>query len=279
MSGVGFAELAALAAEGTPFVLCTVVRAGGSAPQKPGARMAVLPGGRTRGTIGGGALEHRVVAEAKELLAAEGSMLLELSLTRDLGMCCGGTMAIFLERVAPPPPLLVFGAGHVARPLAALAAEVGFAVTVIDEREELLTEARFPRAARCLEDPAAYARRLGGDPGAFHVVSTHDHALDVATLLELARRPRRYLGMIGSRRKAHTARERLRARGVPEEALFDLRSPMGVPIGARTPEEIAVSVVAELVAVRRAAEPAARAAPRADEAEDNDEAGDAGEGG
>lgn len=261
--GAGFARLAALGAEGIVFVLCTVVRSGGSAPQKPGARMAVLRDG-TLGTIGGGAVEHRVIAEARELLAGEGTRLLSLHLTRDLGMCCGGTMEIFLERVAPPPALFVFGAGHVARPLAALALQVGFAVHVVDEREEWLTAERFPGARLHLEDPAAFARKLPEDPGAFFVVTTHDHALDVATLLPLTGRKRRYLGMIGSQRKALTARARLEHRGVPAESYEDLRSPMGLSIGARTPEEIAVSVVAELIAVRRAAEPPAEQAARAE---------------
>ncbi len=250
MTTPSFDALAALVGAGRRFVLCTVVGASGSAPQRPGARMACLGAGMAHGTVGGGAFERRVQEEAARLLATGGTRLLELNLVRDLGMCCGGSMTVFLETIEPPAPLYVFGAGHVARPLAALAVEVAFAVTVVDEREEWLDPQRFPRAQRVLEDPAAFARRHAGDPRACYAILTHDHALDVETALGLAGKPRRWLGLIGSARKALVARERLAARGVAEAELLALRSPMGLPIGARTPEEIAVSIIAELVQLR-----------------------------
>lgn len=255
MTALSFEALAALVAEGRRFVLCTVVAAAGSAPQRPGARLAFLGEGAFVGTVGGGAFERRVQEEAARLLTSGGTKLLELHLVRDLGMCCGGSMTVFLESIDAPPRLFVFGAGHVARPLAALAAEVAFAVTVIDEREEWLDPQRFPRATRVLEDPAAFARRHQGDARACYAILTHDHALDVETALGLSGKPRRWLGLIGSARKALVARERLAARGVAAGELEALRSPMGLPIGARTPEEIAVSVVAELVQLRSRLEP------------------------
>jgi xanthine dehydrogenase accessory factor len=249
------ARLAALAREGRPFVLATVVDAAGSSPQKPGAKLALLDDGTLLGTIGGGAIEKQVLEAAADLLdhpAGPASRLLETHLTRDLGMCCGGRMAVFLERHDPPATLWLFGAGHVNHALAAAAAEVGFRVAVVDEREAWLTEERFPRAERIQEDPAVAARRLELTPRDLCAVATHDHGLDEQVLLELGARPLLFLGCIGSARKALRLRERLSQRGLSAEAVARIQCPMGLEIGAQTPEEIAVAVVAELVRVRAA---------------------------
>ena len=162
-------------------------------------------------------------------------------------------MSVFLERHEPGPRLALFGAGHVHRAAAELAATVGFRVTVVDEREEWLTEARFPRAERVLEDPAVAAGRLSLAARDLCCVATHDHALDERVIKALASRPLAYLGMIGSERKGLRVRERLSQQGLAAAAIERVQTPMGLDIGAQTPEEIAVAMVAELIRVRRQA--------------------------
>lgn len=248
-----YEEIARLSAEGRAFVLATVVESAGSTPQKPGSKMVVLPDGTLRGTVGGGAIEHQIVAAARELFASqEASKLIETHLTHDLGMCCGGKMKVFLEKHAAAARLWVFGAGHVGREIARLAHATGFRVTVVDERPEWASRERLPEVeALAVRNPADMARELAGGPDCYFCITTHDHPLDQAVLEALLDKPAAYLGVIGSRRKAERFKMRLTAAGFPAEALARVRSPMGLPINALTPQEIAVSIVAELIQVRR----------------------------
>ena len=247
-----YAEMAALVAEGRPFVLATVIESAGSTPQKPGSKLVVLGDGSLRGTVGGGAIEHQILQAARALLeSTEQTRVIETHLTHELGMCCGGRMKVFLEKHGAPARLTVFGAGHVATELAALAHRVGFRVTVVDARSEWARPERFPGCEVRLADPADVARELSGGPDCYFCVTTHDHPLDQAVVKALLNKPSAYLGVIGSRRKAERFRMRLQAAGAQAADIERLRSPMGVPIGALTPEEIAVSIVGELIQVRR----------------------------
>lgn len=248
-----FADIAQLEAEGRPFVLCTVTAVQGSTPQKPGSRLVVLADGALRGTIGGGAIEKQVIDAALALLAdpTQDTRTLETHLTHELGMCCGGKMTVFLEKHGAPQVLYVFGAGHVAKELAALAHHVGFRVTVVDERAEWLNAERFPHATRLLESPEHVAKTLAGGETTYCCVATHDHPLDQACTEALVKKPLAYLGVIGSERKALRFRQRLQAAGFSEAEVARFESPMGVEIAALTPAEIAVSIVARLIAVRR----------------------------
>ncbi len=250
-----FEQLARLAADRRSFVLATVVDVSGSSPQSTGARMAVLDDGSFVGTIGGGAIERQVLDASRALLrdGEKQTRLLKTHLTHDLGMCCGGSMTVFLEKHLPAERLVLFGAGHVAKPLAALAHTVGFEVTVVDERAEWLDEARFPQATHVLRHPADALGELPLDERTWVCVTTHDHALDQRLIELLLDKPLAWLGMIGSRRKRERFRMRLEAAGFSPEAIARMRTPMGLAIGAVTPEEIAVSIVAELIAVRRRA--------------------------
>ncbi|MBX7102144.1 MAG: xanthine dehydrogenase accessory protein XdhC [Myxococcaceae bacterium] len=245
--------IARLSAEGRPFVLATVVDSQGSTPQKPGAKLVVLEGGTIHGTVGGGAIEKQIIDAAVALLADPEAQtrFVETHLTHELGMCCGGKMRVFLEKHAAAARLLVFGAGHVSQALAKLAAEVGFDVEVVDERPEWAAPERFPRARLTRRPPEQLAREQQGGPDRYYCITTHDHPLDQACLEALIRTPSAYLGVIGSRRKAEKFRARLKAQGFTEAELERVRCPMGVAIHALTPGEIAVSIVAELIAVRR----------------------------
>ncbi len=229
--------------------MATVVRASGSTPQQPGARMVLFPDGRTEGTVGGGAIEKAVVDALAQCIADGKPLLLARDLTRDLGMCCGGQMEVFVEPVEGTQRLFLFGAGHVARPTAAIARSLGFEVTVVDDRDDLNTEARFPGCRRVLAEPAEAAAELGLTERDFVLIVTHDHRLDEEALCACARRPHRYVGLIGSRRKILRILQRIEARrGLPP--LDRVYAPVGLDIGAVSPEEIAVSICAELVALR-----------------------------
>jgi xanthine dehydrogenase accessory factor len=249
MTNVARAVLKVLGS-GQRGALATVVRASGSTPQQPGARLLLMPDGSTIGTVGGGAIEQRVLATLAECRIDGKPRLVAWDLGFDLGMCCGGRMECFIEPIEAPPRLIVFGAGHVAKPTAALAKTVGFSVTVVDDREELNTGERFPGCERIIAEPAESVDQVRPSEHDFLLIVTHDHRLDEETLDLFARRPHRYLGLIGSRRKVFRILERIHARnGLPP--LERIYAPVGLDLGAVGPEEIAVSIVSELVALRR----------------------------
>ncbi|MEZ4241886.1 MAG: xanthine dehydrogenase accessory protein XdhC [Myxococcota bacterium] len=245
-----FAAAAEAWRSGQRAALATVISVAGSTPRSGGARMLVYADGTAVGTIGGGALEHRAVALALEVLATGRPDVLSVHLVRDLGMCCGGAVEVYVEPLAVREPMVVFGAGHVAHAVAPMLVALDYAVTVVDDRDELATEARFPGCTVAVTDPRAFAREMPDGPDRHWLVLTHDHALDqdlVETLL-----PRRcaWLGMIGSRGKVARFLVRLKAAGLDERLFTKLCAPVGLDLGAETPAEIAVAIAAELVRVR-----------------------------
>jgi xanthine dehydrogenase accessory factor len=255
-----FEEAAAALRRGERAVMVTVVGQAGSTPRKAGARLLVRADGSIAGTIGGGRLEHLVVQDALRLLGETGPgappRTVEYRLSADLAMCCGGVMRLFIEPLDPAPALVIFGAGHVGRALAHAAAALELRTYVVDDNAGLLTRARFPESvAAALVDSFDPRDFLAAVPveGAFAVITTREHRIDQDLLAALAGRPFAYLGLIGSRTKVEKFRRRLAARGVPPEALARVHMPVGLEIGAQTPEEIAVSILAEVIAVRRAA--------------------------
>ena len=248
-----YAEVARVEEAGRPIIMATVIESGGSTPRIAGARM-LIEMGRIVGTIGGGAIEQRVIEAAHALLATQGpaTELVSVHLVRDLAMCCGGKMSVFLEKNDPRPRLWIFGAGHVGTEVAAAAHIAGFSVSVVDERAEWADPSRFPAEVEVHDaDPIDFikANPMGAED--FVVVMTHSHPLDEAVLRAVAQRPLRYLGMIGSRGKWARFRNRLSARGIDDAEIDRVRCPVGLDIAALTPGEIAISVAAQLVAVRR----------------------------
>jgi xanthine dehydrogenase accessory factor len=231
--------------------LATVVKTSGSTPQKAGARLLLRPDGRCVGTVGGGAIEQVVLDALHEVRLDGGeAQLIARDLSYDLGMCCGGRMEVFVEPIESTPRLVLVGAGHVARPTAALARTVGFDVTVVDDRDELNTEARFPGCTLEVEDPSSFLRRTPLGAMDWVLIVTHDHALDERALgLSMQQAPR-YVGLVASRRKAFQLVQRVAAKGGAVD-LDRLYAPVGLDLGAVTPEELAVSIVGELVAIRR----------------------------
>jgi xanthine dehydrogenase accessory factor len=241
---------------GEDAALVTIVAAQGSTPQRVGAKMLVFADGRTVGTIGGGCYENDAAGKARESIRTKRAGLARYDLSDTLaeenGLICGGRMDVFIEPLDPSPRLLVVGAGHVSQHVARMAADVGFRVHVLDDREAFANRGRFPAADEVTV--AGIADYLAGAdlPAASSVVVvTRGHTHDLAAMRALAGREFRYVGMIGSRAKVARIFDALAAEGAPAEWLARVRAPIGLQIGAVTPEEIAVSIVAELVAVRR----------------------------
>lgn len=240
---------------GRPAALVTVVGVDGSAPRHTGSRMLVYADGSIVGTVGGGHFEHRLVGLAQEVIQAGVPRRDRVHLTRDLGMCCGGAMETLIEPLAPVDDLVIHGAGHVSRALAPLAHSLGYRLTVVDEREGFAVPEHFPPGTTLLEaDPVLSLPRLPTGPRAHHLVVTHDHGLDQALVERLLPTELAWLGLIGSRAKVARFLVRLRAAGMDEALFRRLCAPVGLDIGAETPEEIAVSIAAELVRVRRGAD-------------------------
>jgi len=242
-----FEYAAQRAREGIALCLVTVVESAGSVPGPVGARMVVTPRA-THGTVGGGALEKFAVDEARALLEAGHGPRLVRRATAELGMACGGQVALFFEPLGAAPPLWIFGGGHIGRALTPIAAGLGFTVTVVDERPEFASAERLPDAARTLcGDPTEIARSVG--QGAFAVLVTHGHAADQAVLEQLIRRdpPLRYIGMIGSVTKVRGALDALFEQGL--EPGDNLYAPIGLDLGGGSPGAIAVAIAAELLGV------------------------------
>jgi xanthine dehydrogenase accessory factor len=246
-----YEEVARMHRDGVAGVVATVVAVGGSTPRGAGAKMVVYPDGRTLGTVGGGEIESTVIEKARTLAASDEPVLLSFNLEDDTGMICGGKMDVFLEPVSAGPLALVIGGGHVGQAVARAAKHAGFRVTVVDDREEVVSAERFPSADRRLVGGTELLEGdLAVDESAFVVVVTRGHRFDRDWVEALVERWPRYLGMIGSAEKVRRTFDAMAAGGAPDEVLSKIHAPIGLDIGAETPEEIAVSVVAEMIAVR-----------------------------
>jgi xanthine dehydrogenase accessory factor len=250
-----FAAVAEALERGEPAALVTIVATTGSTPQRVGAKMLVYADGRTVGTIGGGCYENDAFWKAREAITHRRPQLLNYELDDDFaqetGLICGGQMSVYIEPIEPSPELWVVGAGHVGLHLANLAHEVGFRVHVVDDREKFANRERFPNAVEIsVEDVPAWLNRTDLPPHAYVVVVTRGHTNDLDALRALASRDLRYLGLIGSRAKVTRIYDVLLSEGIDPDRLKQIHAPIGLDIGAVTPQEIAVSILAELIAVK-----------------------------
>jgi xanthine dehydrogenase accessory factor len=240
---------------GQSGALATVVSKEGSAPQVPGSKMLVRSDGSIIGTVGGGAAEKRACDAAAEVIRTGQAQLITVSLSGNAGPGeppCGGRLTIFIEPVLPLPPLLVFGAGHVGRAVTRLGADLGFRVTVIDERPEYARLELLPGASEVkVAVGPEIADQLRVTAQTQIVIVTHGHTHDRAVLRWALGTSAGYIGMMASRRKVQVILEDLRKSGFSEEQLKRVHTPIGLDIGAVTPAEIAVSIAAELIRLRR----------------------------
>ena len=249
-------EISRLRHEGRCCALATIINVRGSIPSVAAAKMLVRDDGSIVGTIGGGCVEAEVWQAARDVMKEEKPKTLTFNLDqtpdKDSGLACGGTLQVFVEPILPSPLLYVFGAGHVGLNVYKIARLAGFDVVVVDDRDTYANRERFPEAQEIYaEDIERVMSRVVPPKAAFIVIVTRGHRHDMSVLGWAVRTPAHYIGMIGSKRKVLTVCQELEKQGVPSDALKRAHAPIGINIGATTPEEIAVSIVAELIADRR----------------------------
>ncbi len=252
-----FEELVRLRRRGEKCALATIVQVNGSIPSFESAKMLVREDGSIVGTIGGGCVEAEVWNAAREVMDSEKPRSLNFNLGQDAaydnGLICGGQLSVFVEPVVPAPRAFVFGGGHISKSISKVAAVAGFGSVIVDNREQFANRERFPDAEEVFaEEYEAVFPRLEINSSSYLVIVTRGHRDDMRVLRWAVTTPARYIAMIGSKRKTIAVVKELEKEGVPREAFDRLFAPMGLEIGAITPEEIAISVVAEMIAVRRA---------------------------
>jgi xanthine dehydrogenase accessory factor len=250
-----FGALTEALERGEEVALVTIVASTGSTPQRVGAKMLVYSDGRTVGTIGGGCYENDAFWKAREAIKARKPLNVKYELTDDIaeesGLICGGQMEVFIEPVEPAPDVYIFGAGHVGYFLARMAYDTGFRVHIIDDREKFANAERFQDGVETVvEDMPTWLETHTLPPTAYAVIVTRGHKHDIDALRALSRTPLRYVGLIGSRAKVKRIYDALRAEGTSPDVLAHVHAPIGLDIGAITPQEIAVSILAELIAVK-----------------------------
>lgn len=250
-----YRALAQLEADNGAGALCTVIRSQGSTPRHAGSKMLVYPDGTIVGTVGGGELENRVIAEARQAILDGKLRLVEYNMADpargDPGVC-GGQVEIFVEPLQPKPTLVVVGSGHVGKAVAHLAHWLGFRVVVTDDRPNFATPEAVPDADEYLPVPISeLAEHLEITPWTYLVLTTRGVNVDIQGLPALLDTPAAYIGVIGSQRRWATSRQQLLEQGIPPEKIARVRSPVGLELNAETPEEIAVSIMAEIIMLRQ----------------------------
>jgi len=251
-----YEEIVKLRQEGRRGAVATIVNVRGSIPSFKTAKMLVRDDGSIVGTIGGGCVEAEIWQAAREVMESEKPRTLTFNLNQDpkydTGLVCGGTLDIFVEPVLPPASLYIFGAGHVSMNLSKIAKSAGFDVTVVDDREAYANRERFPEAKEVIAENFDLAlARLAPNVSSYLVIVTRGHRDDMRVLRWAVQTPARYIGMIGSKRKTITIFQELTKEGLAAELFDRVHAPVGLDIGAVTPEEIAVAITAELIAARR----------------------------
>jgi len=251
-----YQEIVRIKTEGEEAALVTIVSATGSTPREEGAKMLVKADGSILGTIGGGSLEAQVIEEAIKVIGQGKPKRLRISLTakevEEEGMLCGGELEVFIEPILPLPTLYLFGGGHISLPLAKMGKLLGFKIVVIDDRAEFANPDRFPEADIVLaEDFTKSFPKLKIDKSSYIVIVTRNHQYDDIVLEWAVGTQAKYIGMIGSKAKTEVIFSHLLAKGISKELLDRVHAPVGLEIHAQTPEEIAISILAEIIKIRR----------------------------
>jgi xanthine dehydrogenase accessory factor len=254
-----YEELVRLRKLGQKCAIATIVQVRGSIPSYESAKLLVREDGSMIGTIGGGCVEAEVWNAAREVMETEKPRHLSFNLGQDAaydnGLICGGQLDVFVEPVLPQPGAFVFGAGHISKSISKIANLAGFSTTIVDNREAFANHERFPEAAGIYaEEYEDVFPKLSVNETSYIVIVTRGHRDDMRVLRWAITTTARYIAMIGSKRKVINVIKELQKEGIQREHLERVFAPMGLEIGAISPEEIAVSVVAEMIAVRRNAE-------------------------
>lgn len=247
-----YEEVVRLVRRGELFALATVVAHGGSSPRKSGAKMIVRCDGSSLGTVGGGRIEQETIQAARRALSTGEASTLEFVLTEEHGYACGGSMSVFVDPQGRRPQLVMFGAGHVGRAVTSLAHGCGFRVVVVDERPDCAVPELLPGADEIICSTVGDAfGRLDLDRECFAVIATPGHLHDFAAVRGCLATEAGFIGLLGSRRKRETLLRALEDEGFDDVRRARIITPVGLEIGAQTPEEIAVSIVGQLIAIRR----------------------------
>lgn len=251
-----YEEITRMTRAGRRGALATITDAHGSIPSAKAAKMLVYEDGSITGTVGGGCVEAEVRKAALDVIREEKPKVFTFNLDQmpddDTGLVCGGSLQVFVEPVLPAPELYLFGAGHVGLNVYEIAHRAGFDVIVSDDRDVYANRERFPQARDIhAGDMDAILAGLSPHASAFIVIATRGHRHDMRVLRWAVETPAQYVGMIGSGRKVLTICEELKRQGIAEESLARIYAPIGLDISASSPEEIAVSVMAEVIAIRR----------------------------
>jgi len=248
-----YEEIVRLKKEGRAAALATIVQCIGSSPQKEGAKMLVRDDGSIVGTMGGGCLEAEVI-QASVMTIRDGSpRTIPFELTeRHGGLVCGGKVLVYIEPIIPEPRLVILGAGHVGRALAGIAKFTGFRTIVADDREEYANRESIPDADEVVvHDFGDIFSRIIVDAGAYIVIATRGHNHDLDALKSALGTKAKYVGLLGSRRKRALLFKTLAEAGFSKENIDRIVTPVGLPIGSVTPEEIAISIMAQIIQKRR----------------------------
>lgn len=251
-----FEEIVRIRSEGGSAALATVMRAEGSTPRGEGSKMLIRDDGTILGSIGGGNLEAKVRREAIDVIREGRPKVLHFDLTGEEvaedGMLCGGNTDILLEPISAQPTLCIFGAGHISFSISKIAKMVGFKVVVVDNRTEFANTNRFPEADEIFaEDFSEVFSRLKINRSSYIVIVTRGHQFDEEALEWAVKTEASYIGMIGSRKKKGALFSHLQSKGISKKLLEGVYAPIGIDINAETPEEIAVSIMAEIIKHRR----------------------------
>ena len=259
-----YEEILELVQRGGRGAIATVIRVKGSSPQVVGAKMLVREDGSIAGTVGGGMMEARAVEKARAIIQSGKPEIITVDLTGKVEgtPVCGGEMDIYIEPLRVMPRILIFGAGHVGTELARIAHICGFRVCIIDDRREWANEERIPHADEIMV--SSYEKvfdHLAVSPADYAVIVTRGHEHDQICLERLLNHELTYLGMIGSRKKIARIYKNLRDKGIDESLFKQVHSPIGIAIGASSPAEIAVSIMAEIIQVYRNQTPGEKNCP------------------
>ena len=251
-----YKEIVRIRESGQKAALASIISRRGSTPRKESAKMLIRSDGSIVGSIGGGCVEAQVWEEAKNVMKEGKSKVLHFDLTSEEiamdGLVCGGKMDILVEPILPVPTVFIFGAGHISLPLSKIAKIAGFRVVVIDDRESFANKERFPEADEIIvEGFDSVFSILKINDSSYLVIVTRGHLSDEKVLEQCIKTKAGYVGMIGSKRKIRTIYSNLKFRGASQEDLEKVYSPIGIPIKAETPEEIAVSIMAEIIKVKQ----------------------------
>jgi xanthine dehydrogenase accessory factor len=250
-----FESITELIKSGEAAALAVVIRTEGSTPRRVGAKMIIMKDGTTVGTLGGGDLEKKVIEEAINVIKKAQPKIASFTLDIEKGkldMMCGGELDIYIEPILPDAKVIIFGAGHITRSLAPLMKSAGFQVSIVEDSPDLLHKDKFPETEDLiLTDMEQFARDLPSDTRTSIVLLSRGFSRDKTILNQLIQKDFKYIGMIGSQRKIRAMEEELQTQSVPKEAFSKVRAPIGLDIGAETPDEIAISIAAEIIAAKK----------------------------